>query len=683
MCNRNVGGRYFFKLGAKPSPPKDLFLKEKPANGYRIFVMGGSTAFGFPYDANIMFSRILNFRLADVFPDKHIEVINTAMTAVNSFTLLDFMDEILEQQPDVILIYAGHNEFYGAMGVGSVEKLGKNAKLARVYLKLTRFKTFLLVRQFVGAIQKSIAGIRGARRDADPTKTLMARIVAEQTIPYKSELYNLGMNHFEENLRLIFEKAKKKNVPIIISELVSNIKDQPPFVSVKTDSFPTAQKAFRIGKKLEARGKYNDAKTALTLAKDLDALRFRASGDCNKIIRKVAKEFKAPVAPMESRFARYSEHGLPGNEVFVEHLHPNIDGYFIMADAFFDVMRENKFISSHWNEQRIFPSDYYKSHWGLTAVDSVSAEISIHYLKGGWPFKPKGTPNYSLDDWHSTTKVESLAVRILTEKSYGVIDGHLDMAKYYEKKGDFENAFKEYKALYYIIPFEAEFYRGAVENLFKMRRFNDALVVLALSQKYIQTSFADKWMGRLFAAKKEYAKALPCLEKAVAASPDDPGLLSSLAMTYKALGEQKKAIQTLQQLQKSAAEKTKINPADQQASQLYTTLLEKAKGFLKAKDYQKALPLLMAANDIKETTFTLKWIGLLELKGGKPREAVTFMSKAAQRAPQDFELHYNLCNAHIILGQKKEAQQVLLHLEKIRPGFNDPQNLRQRLAAIE
>ena len=104
MGNPNLGERYFFRQNTKPAPPKDLFLKNKPENGYRIFVIGGSTAAGFPYGYNVMFSRILNFQLSSVFPDRHIEVINTAMSAVNTYTFLDILDEILEQQPDAILI---------------------------------------------------------------------------------------------------------------------------------------------------------------------------------------------------------------------------------------------------------------------------------------------------------------------------------------------------------------------------------------------------------------------------------------------------------------------------------------------------------------------------------------------------------------------------------------------------
>ena len=123
MCNWDVARRYFFMQSTIPNPSKDLFLKKKPENGYRIFVLGGSTAAGYPYGDNVMFSRILYYRLSDAFPDKLIEVVNTAMSAINSYALLDFMDDILANKPDAILIYAGHNEFYGALGVASMESL--------------------------------------------------------------------------------------------------------------------------------------------------------------------------------------------------------------------------------------------------------------------------------------------------------------------------------------------------------------------------------------------------------------------------------------------------------------------------------------------------------------------------------------------------------------------------------
>ena len=54
------------------------------------------------------------------------------------------------ERPDAILIYAGHNEYYGALGAGSTETLGAVPGFVRFYVRLQRFKTFLLLRNVVG-----------------------------------------------------------------------------------------------------------------------------------------------------------------------------------------------------------------------------------------------------------------------------------------------------------------------------------------------------------------------------------------------------------------------------------------------------------------------------------------------------------------------------------------------------
>lgn len=207
MCNRDVGKRYFFMQFTIPNPFKDLFLREKPENGYRIFVLGGSTAAGFPYANNLTFSHILCHLLQDAYPEKQIEVVNLGMAAICSYTLHDFMDEVLNQNPDAILIYAGHNEFYGALGVASIEFLGQNPRVVRTYLKLTQFRTFLFIRNIIGQIKKRFNKIKYNRDEVEPTATLMERIVSEQTIPLGSPLYQKGMNQFQQNLDAILKKT--------------------------------------------------------------------------------------------------------------------------------------------------------------------------------------------------------------------------------------------------------------------------------------------------------------------------------------------------------------------------------------------------------------------------------------------------------------------------------------------
>ena len=78
------------------------------------------------------------------------------MAAINSYTLLDLLDEVIAQSPDAILIYTGHNEYYGAMGVGSEESTGISRWLTLLYLDLRSYRTFLLVRNFIGWVKESI-----------------------------------------------------------------------------------------------------------------------------------------------------------------------------------------------------------------------------------------------------------------------------------------------------------------------------------------------------------------------------------------------------------------------------------------------------------------------------------------------------------------------------------------------
>jgi tetratricopeptide (TPR) repeat protein len=549
MCNRNVGRRFFHMLQFPlPGVQKDLILKEKPRNGYRIFVLGESTAAGFPYGNNLMFSRILNRRLADAFPGRRIEVMNTAMTAINSYALLDFMDEILAHEPDAILIYSGHNEFYGAMGVASMESVGKYRWVANMFLKLTRFRTFLLVRDFVDQVRRWIGKMVHEGTASDPTDTLMERIVADQTIVYGGRLYELGKRQFEANLRAIFKKAKDRGVPVLISELVNNVRDQAPFVSQATDSLPSALEVYRLAQSLEAKKQYADAKRAYERANDLDALRFRAPEEFNEIIHRVAAEFSGPVVPMKSYFEKASPNGLVGDNLMADHLHPNIDGYFLMADAFFDAMHNNKFIADTWDLTNVKPDSVYPKEWGLSKLDTVYAEIGIRLLKGGWPFQPKSARNRALREFHPKNEVDSVAVAVLFKNELNLELGHLQLAQRYARQGLYPLVFQEYKSLYHTMPYEVAFYERAADALWRMKKFNEALPILFQARKVRETGTVNKMIGHTLLQGGKAAEAIPYLERARISLPNDPLLMQDLGSAYIKTGRAQDGAKLLAQL---------------------------------------------------------------------------------------------------------------------------------------
>lgn len=548
MCNPYIGRRYFSSQSIVPDPSNDLFLSDKPENCYRIFVIGGSTAAGYPYQENLMFSRILNQRLSEVFPEKRIEVVNTATAAINSYTLLDFMDEILDNQPDALLIYAGHNEFYGALGVASTESLGKFRWAIRLYLKLEKYRTFILIRDGITNLQKWMRKVFYEESISDPTATLMERMVAEQKIAFKSPVYKMGKRQFRENLNEILKKATNAGVKVLISELVSNIRDQKPFESIKTEEFPPANKVFETAEALEKEGNYGEAYQEYYLAKDLDALRFRATEEFNDIIHKLSNKYKIPVVPMKFVFEAASPHGLIGNNLMLEHLHPNIEGYFLISDAFFHAMEENGFISAVWDKERIKSNSNYREHWGFTDLDSLYGDFRIRLIKGGWPFKPKSVINRTLLDYHPSTKAESLVVKMASDRRYLLDNAHLELGDYFMKRKEYLRAYKEFNALICLKPFGISCYLEAAKALIEANEFDRVLSILYKSLEIGQTVYANKWIGQILLNDGFAEKSLPYLKKAYQMNSADTQVLYNLSGAYALNAQYLKAKETLDEL---------------------------------------------------------------------------------------------------------------------------------------
>jgi tetratricopeptide (TPR) repeat protein len=662
-CNPDIGKRYFYRQFTIPDPPKDLFLKEKPENGYRIFVLGGSTTAGFPYGNNLMFSRILWRRLQDVFPEKRIEVVNTAMAAVNSYTLLDFTDEILKYKPDLILIYAGHNEFYGALGVGSLESIGHSRSLIKVYMKVQHLRLFRLLREIINSVI-SVFKKNDAYNPEDLTATLMERIVSEQVIPLRSELYERGKEQFRSNLEEILQETTQAKVPVVLSELVSNVGNQSPFRSVQSDTFPPAEQVYKAAQQMEDRGDYEKARQLYLRAKDLDALRFRATEDFNAIIHELSLKYNFPVVPMRRIFEKYTPHGIVGNELILEHLHPNIDGYFLMADGFYQTLREGKYISTKWNSNRIQPSDAYKKDWGMTALDTVYGNLSIRWLKGGWPFQPKELRNRSLETYTPEDKVDSVALHVLVNKEIGVEIGHLNLANYYRGEKEYRRAYSEYRALMYTIPQEIMFYEGAAQMLFKLNKEQEAIPILEESLQ-----------------KGNVNKALFYLAKADPKLTEDQEFLNTLAHAYIASGQFDQFRKVLEHIysRKTGSLQPFTYHLSAETRGLAQQYNSASTDFLKERNLSVALLLLNQSLSLEETAFANDWIGQILLAQKEFYKALPYLQKAEAMGLRDADLYYNLAAASYYADQKNKAVRYLKKLKQIKPDHADPAGLLDKM----
>jgi len=179
----------------------EFFMEDKPEGAIRIVVQGASTAAGFPFGRGASVAAMLQQRLQSEFPERIVEVISTAMPATNSFALLDFADEIADIEPDAVIIYAGHDEFLGILGVGSAFSSGLSPNMTRVVLGLRKLNLIEAGFQVYGATAPSRRPTEGS---------LMAEMVGQNDIAYGSELYAAGHRQFRDNLTLLLDLYRKR-----------------------------------------------------------------------------------------------------------------------------------------------------------------------------------------------------------------------------------------------------------------------------------------------------------------------------------------------------------------------------------------------------------------------------------------------------------------------------------------
>ena len=234
-ANPEVAHRYMATAGApfasiEPMP----FREKKTPKTYRIIVQGGSSAAGYPYGRWGGLAGMLEDRLEATFPARKVEVVTTAMAAVNSYTLADLAEEIVAISPDAVLIYAGHNEYIGTMGVGSGLTSTSSQAEAQLLLKLRRIRLFQLI-EWGMAKARVVAMMFG-----DSRNKFFARAASGAEIPYGSEMYQAGINQLETNLDRLLACYAEAGIAVYIGTLVSNEKGLAPFAGSPDETIDRA-----------------------------------------------------------------------------------------------------------------------------------------------------------------------------------------------------------------------------------------------------------------------------------------------------------------------------------------------------------------------------------------------------------------------------------------------------------
>lgn len=383
--------RFFSTSRGRSSLPIRM-AAQKPPSEYRIFLFGESAALGDP-DASYGMGRYLQVLLRERFPQTDFEVLCVAVTGISSHTILPIARECAQYQGDAWVIYMGNNEMVGPFGAETV--FGARAPSlavarASLALKTTRSAQVLegLASRFKSAAPSpdSWGGMQiGLPATPAPFSAGKSwggmQMFSENRLRHDDPARLRVYDNFKGNLEDILRAGHRASVPVILSTVAVNLKESPPFASLHRAGLAPNQEAgwnaiYQEGVTLENAGAYREAlgryreaakidteyadlqyrmgtcDLALTneaqarqefaLARDYDALAFRTDSTLNQAIKAAAMRHAAQgvyLVDGEQVLAQQSPAGIPGLNLFYEHVHLNFDGNYRLALEFADQIR--------------------------------------------------------------------------------------------------------------------------------------------------------------------------------------------------------------------------------------------------------------------------------------------------------------------------------------------------------
>lgn len=547
VINKYASERYFSDSVNSTKGSIEPFRVVKQPHTYRIFVLGESTTAGYPYLHNGSFHRWLKFRLMHTYPGANFEIINVSLTAVNSYTVLDFGKEVMNYQPDAVLVYVGHNEYYGALGIGSTSHIANSRFLVKTVLELRKLR---LVQLFDNIIYKFKTTTSG--KTTDTRENLMERMAASQKITYKSPEYFAGIKQFRDNMDELCQAMQDKNIPMFLSTVVSNEKDLKPFISDKGKGSADGQ--YQLANQSYQTGNYVLAKKQYDEAKELDLLRFRAPEAINESIIGLTRKYSdVHLVDAKSLFEQYSPHQIIGSETILEHVHPNLYGYAILSDAFYQSIQKAGVIKESPVKEMSFND--LLAQMPVTKVDSLYGAYTVMMLETGWPFN-KPIP---ADFKRGTSEEEQLA-GALSVNSISWLDAINGLFQYSMKANDKKTALKTVEAVmleypqnttYQVYAGKLSFDLGDYDNAvfyFKKLYDDDSSAKNAenLYLVLLKTDQPEKSVKYIEAAMQGGSRDLSSLEIIVneiiqlkiklRATPADNNLRAQIAMDYHKIG---------------------------------------------------------------------------------------------------------------------------------------------------
>jgi tetratricopeptide (TPR) repeat protein len=368
--------------------PESCVLGPREPSRVRIFVLGSSAAYGDP-DPAYGFCRQLEVLLNEHAAGTSFEVINAAVTAMNSHVARRIAQDCVKEEPDLFIVFMGNNEVIGPYGPPTLP--------ASLYAKRWFINACITAKKEtrIGRLVKDLSQSLGVKGRDQAKWQGMESFLGSRIAADDSRLQDC-YRHFRDNLNDIVETAQGCGAGVLLCTVPINTQSCAPFGSqhragLTQESLAQWDQAFQEGRGLERAGDYagalaayekardiddsyadlafctgrclaaldktDDARRAFVEARDRDVLRFRADSSVLQVIRETAQTWSAKgvrlldldtdlglvggvLNPRVKDASIEATRGLRTHPTFVDHVHLSFRGNFLAALAAMEQIRE-------------------------------------------------------------------------------------------------------------------------------------------------------------------------------------------------------------------------------------------------------------------------------------------------------------------------------------------------------
>lgn len=384
----------------------DEFAIEKAANEFRVFCLGGSTVQGRPYAIETSFTKWFEHSLAAADPSRTFDVVNCGGISYASYRLVPILEEVLLYEPDLIILYTGHNEFLEDRTYQPIK--GRSTWHRWSLQAAMRLRLYRIVWSQWNAWQtRDEQGAQVDRQRATLPTEVEARLDYEGGLQQyqRDPVWNAGVvEHFEVNLRRMVRQCREKRIPMWLVNPVCNLRSSPPFKSLNRDDLSLADRqqwqrlreeaselfagstsqalqlllqaleiddqhaglAYDLGKAYEMLGQMTKAREFFLKAKELDICPLRMTEPLRERLKLVASSEQVPLIDVAGMFQRKSRDGIPGGFYLVDHVHPSITGHQMIADLLMQEAIAERWVKPEDDWQRIRQQRYQEQ---MAALD--------------------------------------------------------------------------------------------------------------------------------------------------------------------------------------------------------------------------------------------------------------------------------------------------------------------------